>query len=117
MTSWFEHPQSLYLAIAIVMLGAAFAIIKWVGRTLREPIGGAGDPRRETPFVPAHSITMPPALVKQAIERGLVTPSQLATMSPTERQFLLASLRDRLDVEPAAGEPAADAPTRARSRA
>ena len=117
MTLAANNLQLEYLGVAIFMLGASYGLIKWVGRTIRDQLG-PGMSRGDEPFLPEHVDTVPPALVKQAIERGLVTSSQLAGMTPMERQFLLASLKDKLAAPAAAGggapapppSPAASAP-------
>ncbi len=95
MTSFFDGPQARFLGVAVFMLGLAYGIIKWVGRTLREQLG-PGMIRDAEPFTKAMVDNVPQALVRQAIERGLVTPAQLAGMSPMERQFVLASLGEKL---------------------
>ena len=95
MTSFFDRPETKYLGIALFMLGAAYSIIKWVGRTLRGQLG-PGMPRPGDEVTITHVDNVPPMLVKQAIERGVVTAAQLAAMAPMERQFLFASLKERL---------------------
>lgn len=84
-----------YLGTAIFMLGVAYGLMKWVGRTIRDQLG-PGMNRGEMPFLPPQAEIVPPGLVKRAIEHGLVTAEQLATMTPVERQFLFASLTDKL---------------------
>jgi hypothetical protein len=101
MIPFLERPETKYLGTAVFMLGAAYGIIKWVGRALREQLG-PGVSRAGDEVTISHVDNIPQALVKTAIERGLVTPSQLAAMAPMERQFLFASLKDRLVVPPAA---------------
>ncbi|MFI5310232.1 MAG: hypothetical protein ACHQQ3_03295 [Gemmatimonadales bacterium] len=91
-----------YLGVALALLGGSFALIKWVGHTIRGQLG-PGVSRGDQTFAPERVDTVPNALVKQAIERGLVTPSQLAGMSPVERQFLLASLQDKRAVAAPSG--------------
>jgi hypothetical protein len=102
MTSFLDQPELRYVGVAVFMLGIAFSIIKWVGRTLREQLGSGV---RKTDDVSAitHVDTVPPALVKEAIERGLITPAQLAGMATMERQFVFASIKDRLTSTPEAG--------------
>jgi hypothetical protein len=95
MTSFLDMPETKYLGIALFMLGAAYSIIKWVGRTLREQLG-SGMPRAGDEVTITHVDNVPPMLVKQAIERGLVTAAQLSAMAPMERQFLFASMKERL---------------------
>jgi hypothetical protein len=108
MTSFLDQPETKYLGTAVFFLGAAYSMIKWVGRTLREQLG-PGVSRPGDGVAITHVDNVPQALVKSAIERGIVTPSQLAAMAPMERQFLFASLKDRLGappVQPAATPPA-----------
>ena len=90
-----------YLGIAIFMLGGAWGLIKWVGHTIRGQLG-PGVNRPDEPFLPAHVDNIPPALVKDAIARGLVTSAQLAGMTPMERQFVLAAMKDKLAAPDAA---------------
>ena len=98
MTALLDQPQTKYLGVAILMLGATWGIIKWIGRTLRSLLGTRMPRTLDAAHVAhvAHVDSVPPVLVKQAIERGLVTPSQLAAMAPMERQFLFASFQARL---------------------
>ena len=84
-----------YVGTAVFLLGVAWGLIKWVGHTIRGQLG-PGMPSREDAAPIAHVDAVPPALVKQAIERGLVTAAQLASMKPGERLFLFASLAPRL---------------------
>ena len=93
MTSVFAKPQ--FLVAALVALVASFVLIKWMGHTIRSQLGPVGGKRTELSPL-AHVDGASPALVKQAIERGLVTPAQLAAMTPVERQFLLASMKDKV---------------------
>jgi hypothetical protein len=90
-----------YLGAALFMFGGAWALIKWVGRTIRDELG-PGANRADAPFLPMHVDNVPPALVKDAIARGLVTSVQLAGMKPMEREFVFASLRERLAAPAAA---------------
>jgi hypothetical protein len=93
-----------YLGIAIFMLGGAWGLIKWVGHTIRGQLG-PGVNRADEPFLPAHVDNIPPALVKEAMARGLVTSAQLAGMTPMERQFVLATMKDKLAAPAAAAAP------------
>jgi hypothetical protein len=95
-----------YLGIAIFMLGGAWGLIKWVGHTIRGQLG-PGVNRADEPFLPSHVDNIPPAMVKDAIARGLVTSAQLAGMTPMERQFVLAAMKDKLAAPDAAVSPAA----------
>jgi len=78
------------ISIVILLVGVAFWAIAKAGSRLKSELG--------TRDAAANAATLlPPTLVKQALERGLVTPAQLAKMTPVERKFLLASLKDSLD--------------------
>jgi hypothetical protein len=100
MSAWLDQPQSKFLVAAVVTLTAAAVAIKWAGSLLRGQLGtrrsrstaniGAGDCRAEM------TASVPPALVREALAKGLVTPGQLAGMSAIERQFVFASLRGKL---------------------
>lgn len=67
-----------------------------VGRRLRQSLGLRSAKRAP---MPPTFIAVPAAIVKRALERGLVTSAQLARMSETERQFALASLRRQLEAD------------------
>jgi hypothetical protein len=100
MTSTAGDPQARFLVLAIVMLALAAGAIKWAGRALRAQLGSGGR-RAAKPFSAGMVADVPPALVKRALERGLVTPAQVAGMSAEERRFVFASLSARL-AEPSA---------------
>jgi hypothetical protein len=102
MKAIFSGPPLAYLIIALVVLGLAFAGIVWVGRMIRGELG-SGAARGGDPAGLAMLEQVPPAMMKEAIARGLVVPSQLAGMTAIERTFLFASLKQRL----ASGEPTA----------
>ena len=93
MTAFLDQPQTKYLGAAIFMLGVAWGIIKWIGRTLRSQLG-TGMPRAPYELPVTQIDNVPTVLVKQAIERGLVSPSQLAAMAPMERRFFFVALRE-----------------------
>jgi hypothetical protein len=95
MSAWFDQPQSRFLVAAIVTLTFAAIVIKWAGSLLRGQLG-AGVLRRAGDFRAGTTASVPPALVREALEKGLVTPARLAGMSETERQFLFASLGNKL---------------------
>lgn len=109
MTSLFGGPQAQYLGTAIFFLGIAYTLIRWVGRALREQIG-AGDGRSLEGLGPPVADAMQQALAREAIQRGLVTPSQLAGMSMMERQFVFASLKEKLGTPAAVAAPRPVAP-------
>jgi hypothetical protein len=110
MNSLFSGPQLSYLVIAVLVLALAFAGIVWVGRMIRGELG-PGAARGADPAGLAMLGQIPPAMMKEAIARGLVVPAQLAGMSEMERTFLFASLKQKLAAAAtgAAAAPAADA--------
>jgi hypothetical protein len=87
--------QSKFLGIAVTMLVLAVAAIRVVTVSIKQRLG-PGSGSGGTPFAQRHAEGASPELLKEALSRGLVTPSQLATMSDEERQFVLASLRNTL---------------------
>ena len=95
MTRVFGGPQLLYLIVAMAVLALAFAGIVWVGRMIRGELG-PGAARGGDPAGLAMLEQVPPSMMKEAIARGLVVPSQLAAMTPLERTFLFASLKQKL---------------------
>jgi hypothetical protein len=117
MNALFSGPQLAYLIIAFVVLGLAFAGIVWVGRMIRGELG-SGTARGDDAAGLSMLEQVPPAMMKEAIARGLVVPSQLAGMTQVERTFLFASLKQKLAAatQPAAVEPPV-APTVARTAA
>jgi hypothetical protein len=95
MTSSISGQQAVYLIIAIGVVGAAFVAIAWAGKTMRGELG-AKSARQAPPAHPSTAEQIPPALMKEAIARGMVLPAQLAAMTPAERTFLFASLKEKL---------------------
>jgi hypothetical protein len=95
MNSIFSGPQLAYLIIAVVVLALAFAGIVWIGKMIRGELGSSGA-RGGDPAGLAMLEQIPPAMMKEAIARGLVVPAQLAGMSEMERTFLFASLKQKL---------------------
>jgi hypothetical protein len=95
MSAWFDQPQSRFLVAAIVTLTFAAIVIKWAGNLLRGQLG-AGGSRRGDGFRADVTATVPPTLVREALEKGLITAGQLAAMSEIERQFWFASLGNKL---------------------
>ena len=95
MTTPLNGQQVAYLAIAIAVVSVAFVAIVWVGRTLRGELGATSARQR----APAHASPpeqIPPAMMKEAIAQGMVQPAQLAAMTPAERAFLFASLKQKV---------------------
>ncbi len=86
---------------AVAVLGLAIGVIWWVGRRVRDELGparpanGAREPLRASPPVPPQVATM--------LQRGLVTPAQLASMTDAERQLFFATLASADDDEATPG--------------
>ena len=108
MTAPSSDAQTRFLLIAVVWLVLAALAIKWVGRSLRSQLGPGARRKPARDFSAAMVADVPPALVKRALERGLVTPAQMAGMSDEERRFVFASLQAKL-AEPAPDEPVSGA--------
>lgn len=77
------------VGLAVLLLGAAFAVIWRAGRRLRGELGPrpgpAGTGGLERPSVP-------PEAARVLQQRGLATPAQLANMTETERRLLFSSV-------------------------
>ena len=87
--------QSKLLGIAVVMLIVSIASIRIITVSIKQRLG-PGSRAGGKSFAPQHAESVPPDLLKEALARGLVTPSQLANMSNEERQFVFVSLRKTL---------------------
>jgi len=75
------------------MLGLAYGLIKWVGRNLRSVITDTAQEENRLEALNAGSREVAAdALVRQ----GLVTPEQLAGMTPREQEFMVAATSRRL---------------------
>jgi hypothetical protein len=95
MNSLFSGPQFVFLVIAFIVLVLAFASIVWMGKSIRRELGPGGA-RGANNAGMAMLEQIPPAVMKEAIAKGLVVPSQLAGMTEIERTFLFASLKQKL---------------------
>jgi hypothetical protein len=95
MNSASSGSQFVYLIIAVVVLGLSFAGIVWVGRMIRGELGASGQRGANSAGL-AMLEQISPAMMKEAIAKGLVVPSQLASMTEAERMFLFASLKQKL---------------------
>ena len=93
-----------YGAEALALLGIAYGLIKWVGRTLRSVVS---DPSVERSRMEALGASMPAASADLLVRQGVVTAKQLEGMSARERAFLITNAGDRL------GTTTGAAPTRA----
>lgn len=84
-----------YFAAAVILVGMSVGAMRWMRRTVQKDL----DPTTSGKMRPSMALQadlIPNALVKEALTKGLVTSQQLATMSPVERQYLLASLAPKL---------------------
>lgn len=96
MTAVGPEPNWLpYVGSAVFLVGIAWAAMRWMRRTVEKDLNlaNSGRPRPSTSLT---ADVASPTLVKDALAQGLVSASQLATMSPVERQFLFAQLAPRL---------------------
>ncbi len=105
MSTVFSGSQLVYLIIAFVVLGLSFAGIVWVGKTIRGELGASGQRGANNAGLKMLE-QISPAMMKEAIAKGLVVPAQLASMTEAERMFLFASLKQKL----AATQPESTAP-------
>ena len=108
-----------YGAEALAMVGIAYGLIKWVGRSLRSLIS---DTPREQSHLEALGAALPAAGADSLVRQGIVSRKQLEGMTPRERAFLIATAGSRLgrsrpnaSATPASGvRPQAATPTAAR---
>jgi hypothetical protein len=110
MTSSSGGPQLVYVVIAVVVLALAFTAIVWVTRTIRGELGPGATKGGDAADLKMLE-QVPPALMKEAIARGLVVPSQLAGMTAVERTFLFASLKQKLAAPTAETRPHVKCPS------
>lgn len=90
-----EPDFMMYAGSAVFLVGLAWAVMRWIGRTIKQDLD-PGMSGRMRASMAIQADTVPPQLVKEALAKGLVTSQQLATMSPVERQFLFKSLMPKL---------------------
>lgn len=83
-----------YGAEVLALLGIAFGLIKWVGRTLRSLIS---DAPLEAARLEALTTQTPAAAADALVRQGIVSADQLAAMTPREREFLIATTGTHLD--------------------
>jgi hypothetical protein len=90
----FDVPASFkYAAEAMALMGIAYSLIKWVGRTLRSLISDG--PHQASRFEGLNARR--PAVAADALVRqGVVTASALEQMTPREREFLTATAGPQL---------------------
>jgi len=97
-----------YGAEALALLGIAYGLIKWIGRSLRSLVS---DTSAERSRLDALGASMPGVSTDALVRQGIVTAKQLQGMSARERAFLIASTGERLGV-PTSPAPAKAAPSR-----
>ena len=83
-----------YGAEAFALAGIAFGLIKWLGRNLRSLIS---DSKLEEARMEAIGSSMPGVAADALVRQGIVSPDDLAAMSPREREFLVAAAGPRSD--------------------
>ncbi len=84
-----------YAGSAVFLVGVAWLAMRFIRRTVQKDLDPANSGRMR-PSMAMKAEVVPPALVKEALAKGLVTSQQLATMSPIERQFLFQQLAPKL---------------------
>ncbi len=93
-------PQSLRLesvGIAAAIVVAAVVVVRIVSAKLRGQLGPAGRRGGGSRLPPMPALDPDSQrMIKTALERGIVTSSQLAAMGPAERELLLKSLKSKL---------------------
>lgn len=94
-----------YAGSAVFLVLVAWGAMRWTRRTVQKDLDPANTGRMRQSMALKADI-VPPMLVKEALGKGLVTSSQLATMSPVERQFLFAELAPKLAAAREGGAPA-----------
>ena len=75
------------------MLGIAFGLIKWVGRSLRSVVSDTAQEENKLEAMNAGSREI---AADSLVRQGLVTPEQLARMTPREQEFMVAATSHRL---------------------
>jgi hypothetical protein len=84
-----------YAGSAVFLVGLAWLAMRFIRRTVQKDLDPANTGKMR-PSMAMKAEIVPPALVKEALAKGLVTSQQLATMSPIERQFLFQQLAPKL---------------------
>jgi hypothetical protein len=82
-----------YGAEALALVGIAYGLIKWVGRSLRSVVT---DTAQEENRLEAMNAGSRQIAADSLVRQGLVTPEQLATMTPREQEFMVAATSHRL---------------------
>lgn len=82
-----------YGAEVLALLGIAYGLIKWVGRSLRSVVT---DTAHEENRLEAMNAGSREIVADSLVRQGLVTPEQLAGMTPREQEFMVAATSQRL---------------------
>jgi hypothetical protein len=82
-----------YGAEAMALMGIAYGLIKWVGRTLRSLIS---DSSLESARLQGIASQTPAASADALVRQGIVSAAQMERMSPREREFLVATAGPQL---------------------
>ncbi len=91
-----KDPNFLAFAgAAVFLVGMAWFVTRRVGKTIKKDLDPQNTGRMRASMA-IQADLVPPALVKEALAKGLVTAQQMATMSPIERQFLFKTLMPKL---------------------
>ena len=77
-----------YGAEALALVGIAYGLIKWVGRSLRSVVS---DRAYEENRLEAMNATTPQIAVDALVRQGVVSKEELEGMTPRERAFLIAA--------------------------
>ncbi|HUQ80676.1 MAG TPA: hypothetical protein VM076_06055 [Gemmatimonadaceae bacterium] len=83
-----------YGAEALALMGIAYGLIKWVGRTLRSLI--SSDTSLESARLQGLASHTPLASADALVRQGLISAAQVERMSPREREFLVATAGPQL---------------------
>ena len=87
-----------YGAEAIALLGIAYGLIKWIGRSVRS-LGS--DPALEDSRIVGLDSATAAAAARALTKQGVISATELAKLPPKERDFLLAASAPRLGAAPA----------------
>lgn len=91
-----EPDFTMYVVAAVFLVVVTWLAMRWTRKTVQKDLDPSMSGKmRASMAIQADLVA--PALVKEALAKGLVTSSQLATMSPVERQYLFQTLRPKLD--------------------
>ena len=82
-----------YAAEALALIGIAYGLIRWIGRTLHSQIS---DRSHETARLSTLAGEMPSLGADALVRQGLVSADQLQKMTPREREFLVATAGQQL---------------------